>query len=94
MNLVKNAVQNTDSGFIEIRTSREDAVSGNILRVIVQDTGKGFAHEEIPSLFTRFGKHHRTASINSDGLGLGLMIVKEIVKHAGGAITVESAGQE
>ena len=47
-----------------------------MLRIIVKDTGVGIAADEMPSLFTRFGKLLRTASINQEGIGLGLIIVK------------------
>ena len=43
-------------------------------------------------LFTRFGKLQRTAQINSEGLGLGLTIVQQIVELAGGKVTVFSEG--
>lgn len=33
-------------------------------------------------LFSRFGKLQRTAAINSEGIGLGLTIVQQIVKAA------------
>ena len=56
------------------------------------DTGVGFAAEERDTLFTRFGKLQRTANINSEGLGLGLMIVKQIVESAGGKVAGESQG--
>ena len=42
----------------------------------VEDTGTGIAHEHIPKLFNRFGKLHRTAEMNNEGIGLGLTIVK------------------
>ena len=42
----------------------------------VKDTGAGIAQEDIPKLFNRFGKLHRTAEMNHEGIGLGLTIVK------------------
>ena len=45
----------------------------------MKDTGHGIADEDISLLFTRFGKLKRTAAMNSDGIGLGLNIVKQIV---------------
>lgn len=50
----------------------------------VCDKGTGIAREEIPKVFTRFGKMHRTVTMNSDGIGLGLTVVKRIVEMAGG----------
>jgi len=46
----------------------------------------------MPSLFTRFGKLLRTASINHEGIGLGLNIVKQIVDSYEGEISVFSDG--
>ena len=42
----------------------------------VKDTGVGIKQEDQPKLFSKFGKLHRTAEMNSDGIGLGLTIVK------------------
>ena len=58
----------------------------------VQDTGAGITKEDIPRLFTRFGKLLRTADMNHDGIGLGLSIVKQIVEQSGGNISVHSDG--
>ena len=62
------------------------------LVVHVQDTGAGIATRDLPRLFTRFGKLHRTANMNHDGIGLGLSIVKRIVEQSGGKISVHSEG--
>ncbi len=43
-------------------------------------------------LFTRFDKLQRTAAINSEGIGLGLTIVQQIVKAAEGSVHVDSPG--
>ena len=58
----------------------------------IKDDGIGIAKEDFPTLFTRFGKLHRTAEQNSTGIGLGLMIVKQIVEKNGGKIEVYSDG--
>lgn len=60
--------------------------------VSVKDTGVGIAEEDIPLLFSRFGKLQRTASLNSEGIGLGLTIVQQIVELSGGSVFVQSEG--
>ena len=58
----------------------------------MQDSGVGIAPEDISKLFTRFGKLERSSQMNSNGIGLGLTIVKQIVEQSGGTISVESNG--
>ena len=71
---MKNALKFTSEGSIEIKTSyREDL---GLLVVHVVDTGAGIEEEDFPKIFTRFGKLHRTAKMNHEGMGLGLTIVK------------------
>ena len=50
-----------------------------MLKVHIFDSGKGIKQEELNKLFTKFGKLRRTAEMNSEGIGLGLMICKELV---------------
>ena len=40
----------------------------------------------MPLLFNRFGKLYRTAEVNSDGIGLGLNIVKQIAEAYNGEV--------
>jgi K+-sensing histidine kinase KdpD len=58
----------------------------------VEDTGAGIAEEDMSKLFNSFSKLHRTAEMNTQGIGLGLTIVKQIVEAGGGNIVAESAG--
>ena len=67
----------------------EDAQS---LVVQVQDTGAGIEVEDMQNLFSKFGRLHRTAEMNHDGIGLGLTIVKQIVEASGGRVSVQSEG--
>ena len=83
INLVKNALKFTSNGKIEILASyrnKEDDYSKNMLIIHVKDTGRGILPEDIPKLFTEFGKLQKTADINAEGIGLGLTIVKQIVE--------------
>ena len=78
MNLVKNALKFTPSGSIKIKANY-DAENDDLI-VYVKDTGAGIAQEDFPKLFSRFGKLHRTAEMNHEGIGLGLTIVKQIIE--------------
>ena len=90
INLVKNAFKFTKEGYIQIQACYNKEES--MLIVYVIDTGAGIAEEDFPKMFTRFGKLHRTAQQNNEGIGLGLMIVKQIVEASGGDICFHSDG--
>ena len=90
INLVKNAQKFTTTGKITIKACYNEEVES--LVVHIEDTGAGIAKEDIPKLFTRFGKLHRTAELNSAGIGLGLMIIKQIVESSHGSVVGESEG--
>ena len=52
--------------------------------------GEGVAPEEIPKLFDRFYKSDKSRSLDKNGVGLGLSIVKTIVNLHKGEIFVRS----
>ena len=60
----------------------------------VVDTGKGIKESEMERLFSMFGKLLRTADMNSEGIGMGLMICKNLVELNGGEISVHSDGED
>ena len=88
--MVKNAIKFTRKGLISLEISYDKVNSRLIIHVC--DTGTGIAEDEFCKLFNRFGKLHRTAEMNHEGIGLGLTIVKQIVELSGGTIIAESAG--
>ena len=63
-----------------------------MLNFHVVDNGKGINEDEMGQLFKQFGKLLRTASMNNEGIGMGLMICQNLVKANQGAITVFSEG--
>ena len=56
------------------------------------DNGKGIKREDMDKLFKWFGKLKRTADLNSEGIGMGLMICQNLVKVNKGTISVHSDG--
>ncbi|MBN1698852.1 MAG: HAMP domain-containing histidine kinase [Spirochaetales bacterium] len=88
-NLIMNGIKyNRDSGSLVIRYEKLEKKSR--IRISVSDTGIGMDEEDIRKVFQIFerGKHARK---NIDGsVGLGLSLVKQIVKSHGGGITVKS----
>ena len=74
INLVKNALKFTQEGSIEIKANYR--TYHDMLVIHVCDSGAGIDTEDFPKIFTRFGKLHRTAEMNHEGIGLGLTIVK------------------
>ena len=90
INLVKNSFKFTEKGYILIKAGYN--YKEQCLHVSVSDTGVGIAARDMPKLFSRFGKLHRTAQMNHEGIGLGLTIVQQIVRQSGGEVTVKSKG--
>ena len=58
----------------------------------VVDDGKGIKRGDMAKLFKLFGKLKRTADLNSEGIGMGLMICQNLVKVNKGTISVHSDG--
>lgn len=73
-NLVSNALRYTDQGGILISARRHrDKV---ILQV--RDTGEGISAADLPRIFDEFYQVHNPARDRSQGLGLGLSIVRRL----------------
>ncbi len=86
-NLVGNAVKYSPAGGpVEI----ELASRGGIARVSVRDHGLGIAKEDMPILFTRFGRVATPETDHLPGTGLGLYLGRQLARLHGGEITVES----
>jgi two-component system, OmpR family, sensor histidine kinase BaeS len=80
-NLLENALRYTPSGG---RIDVDLIVSDQEVRLIVRDNGPGFLPETLPHLFERFYRADPSRSRASGGSGLGLSVVKAIMKlHAG-----------
>ncbi|APR78289.1 PAS/PAC sensor hybrid histidine kinase precursor [Minicystis rosea] len=86
-NLVSNALKFTFEGAIEVRLCALD----NRVRLTVRDTGTGIPADALPRLFERFYRVPHARARNAEGLGIGLALVKQIVRLHKGSIHVQSA---
>ncbi len=83
LNLISNALKYTpEKGFIDCQTYIKDSK----LYIEVKNSGKGLSKEALSKIFIRFYQNET----HSEGVGIGLALVKELVKMHKGTITVES----
>lgn len=86
-NLVSNAVKYTPHGG-EVRVLL--ARRGNVVRLVVSDTGPGFTEEDKKKLFKKFQRLSARPTGGESSTGLGLAIVKKLVELMQGTIWLES----
>ncbi len=86
-NILENAIKYTpEYGTIELKVGR----SGQFLKVEVKDNGVGISTEEQEKLFTKFFRGQNVVRMQTEGSGLGLFIVYNIIKKHNGEITCQS----
>lgn len=86
-NLLDNAIKFTnEGGYIQFELSVDTAgVNFNIT-----NSGKGIPQADLPYIFDRFYKLDKSRAANKSSMGLGLYIVKTIIKNHGGTVSVTS----
>jgi signal transduction histidine kinase len=83
-NLAANAAKNTAVGTICLEGHR---LGTGTVCIDVRDTGRGITPEEQERIFDRF---YRAGRRDGEGFGLGLPIVRQVVRTLGGRVDVES----
>ncbi len=88
-NLLSNAVKFTPrGGTVTLRATH----AGSMLRLTVQDTGKGIEPDYLPHVFEPFNQEDASFTRSHEGIGLGLSIVRSLVELHGGRIRAASEG--
>ncbi len=86
-NLIENAVKFTnENGYIEFNITE----SLERFDFTIKNSGTGIKSGEIGMVFDRFYKTDKSRSQDKKGLGLGLYLVRSIIRLHGGDITAES----
>ena len=88
--LLANAVKFTPAGGrVEVRL---EAQAGGVAYV-VRDTGRGILPEFMPRLFLPLRQEEEGTTRTQGGLGLGLVMARQVVDHHGGRLSAESGGR-
>ncbi|MEZ5307830.1 MAG: HAMP domain-containing sensor histidine kinase [Pyrinomonadaceae bacterium] len=90
-NLLDNAVKYSEKGHEEITIKVRPRVSGWV-DVFVRDRGIGIPQSETGRIFKRFYRVSGDEVKTRKGTGLGLYIVRSLVKKHGGKISASSGG--
>ena len=95
INLISNAIKFTHVGSIRIHVSLEKKDKGkSYVKFVVTDTGIGVPKEKLSTIFESFGQADASVTRKYGGTGLGLTIVRQLVKLQHGAISVKSKEDE
>ena len=87
VNLIDNALKySPGGGGVRVKVSADEGA----VTVTVVDHGMGIAAEDMPRLFSRFGRLVTPENSHIPGTGLGLYLSREIARMHGGDITAQS----
>ncbi|KAJ5295019.1 hypothetical protein PENANT_c037G00730 [Penicillium antarcticum] len=88
MNVFGNALKNTDVGSVSLHLETQKSKNDcPVLLITVSDTGRGISNNYLRSnIFTPFSQENPM----SPGAGLGLSLVRGILRSLGGSITIKS----
>jgi PAS domain S-box-containing protein len=87
MNLISNAIKYTPAGGqIAIRMDQD----GRNLRWSIRDSGIGIPQGSTARLFEKFYRADNVHTVDTEGTGLGLYLVRLIVERFGGTVACES----
>ena len=88
---LENAIRySPDGSSIDVTVSRQ----GNHVVCTVKDNGIGIPPNELSLLFSKFYRGKQATLTDTEGMGIGLYMSKEIVSHHHGKIWAESKGKQ
>jgi CheY-like chemotaxis protein len=86
-NLISNAIKYTAAGSVDIRVERR----GTVVRICVCDSGPGIPLTYRELIFEEFYQLHNPERDRTQGLGLGLAIVRRLTNLLGVPLTLDSS---
>ena len=86
LNLISNAFKFTLSGEIRVSLRSDD----DHVELTVSDSGSGIPSDALPHIFERFHRVEGAKGRSFEGTGIGLSLVRELVKLHGGSVRATS----
>ena len=90
LNLLSNAFKYSHEGTITVEVRQE---AGQV-HVSVSDTGVGIPEDQLDKIFDRFHRVENSGGRSQEGTGIGLAMVRELVRLHHGTIQVKSVVEE
>jgi two-component system, sensor histidine kinase len=84
-NVIGNAIKYTDTGMVKV----SESLDSDGLLLTVQDTGRGIPDDKLERIFDEYYQVDQSGSQRS-GVGLGLVIVREVARLLGYSVAVTS----
>ncbi len=94
LNLIDNAIKHSPEGntvTVSVEWADSDNGEKSSVLIAVEDNGVGIPPEEHGKIFERFYRRGSELNRETQGVGIGLTIVKHIVESHGGRVLVRSA---
>jgi two-component system CheB/CheR fusion protein len=89
VNLIQNAVKYThEGGDIWVKL----LLDGKEAAIKIEDNGVGISADLLPQIFDLFAQAETSEEYAAGGLGIGLSVVKDLVRLHGGSVQVRSDG--
>jgi signal transduction histidine kinase len=89
--IIENAIWYSKEGG---SISMDSQIRGNELTLNITDDGIGLTKKDKSNIFARFYRGDIAKKMNTDGMGIGLYMAREIIKRHGGTIEVSSKGTD
>ena len=86
LNLISNAFKYSQDGSISVDVRQV----GDTIEVSITDTGVGIAEDQLEKIFDRFHRVENAGGRSLEGTGIGLAMVRELVRLHHGTIGVKS----
>lgn len=90
INLLNNAVKYTEKGSVTLEVSATVDGTEADLHFSVSDTGIGIKEEDMPKLYAAFERIEEERNRHTEGTGLGMNIVVDLLDLMGSSLKVES----